>query len=191
MIYLITGKKRAGKDTTADFLKSYIGGRKIALADPMKMVAQVMFDWDYNHIEHYKETVDPRYGISPRQFLQTFGTEYAQFYLSDKFPEYKTTTGRTLWAKYLVNTIKKYPEVNNWFVSDVRFPHEVEEVTKAFDDVKVLKIIRPDHICKDEHCSETSIDEIISDVVMFNTGTLTDYDNMIHDYVRRNYSWMA
>lgn len=183
MIYLITGKKRAGKDTTAEYLKSYLGGRKIALADPMKLVAQILFDWDFQHIENYKEVIDHRYGISPRQFLQTFGTEFAQFYLSERFPDYASITGRTLWAKYMINTIRKYPEIPHWFVSDVRFPHEVEEVKKEFDKVTVLKVIRPYYLCSDTHCSETSVDEIVPDDYLYNEGTLDDYKNTVRDYL--------
>ena len=90
MIYLITGKKRAGKDTLGDIATEMSDNCfKESLAQPMKDIAEFLFPWGTTEMNEEKEKVDPGYGISPRQFLQVFGTDFMQTYLSEKFPEYK------------------------------------------------------------------------------------------------------
>jgi hypothetical protein len=181
-IFLITGKKRAGKDTLADVMLEQTKGVKESFASPMKDIASILFGWGMNFMENKKEVMDHTFGISPRQFLQVFGTDFMQFFLSEKFPTYETITGRSFWAKNLIGRIKTH-EDSNWLtpesivtVPDLRFPHEVDTLQKTFGDaVTVIRVVRPSLECQDNHPSEKEMDAIVADYTIENTGTLEEY----------------
>lgn len=175
MIIGITGKKRAGKDTAGDILVSILGGAKVAYANPMKETASNLFGWSRQHIEDYKEEVDPEWGISPRQFLQVLGTEFMQLMLSEKFPLYAETTGRSFWAKRLLKLAKDRP----LFITDVRFPHEIKELKEHQKEtgemVFIIRIHR--NVCdgvQDLHASEQEMEAIPANQVFENNGTKED-----------------
>lgn len=177
-IFLITGKKRAGKDTLADVMLEQNKGVKESFASPMKDIASILFGWGMNFMENKKEVMDHTFGISPRQFLQVFGTDFMQLFLSEKFPEYAKTTGRSFWAKFLVRKLKSdlYSSSDIICVPDLRFPHEVEVMRKEFKDaVTVIRVVRPSFECQDNHPSEKEMDAIIADYTIENTGTLEEY----------------
>lgn len=180
MIVGICGRKRAGKDTVGSMMIRYLGGRKRSLADPMKEVASIMFGWDAERIEQHKEETDPKWGISPRQFLQVFGTEFAQHMLSDMFPSYKAITGRKLWVNNLIDNASK----DNYyvFVCDVRFLHEAEAIRQQKGSM-IIKVIRPGYFCEDSHSSEQDIDKIEYDHLIVNDGTLDDLNVKVSDLV--------
>ncbi len=74
---MLTGGKGCGKDTVATIIKKYLGtnSKKFALAYPMKEVAKELFMWDDSHTDGaLKERKDDSWSISPRRFLQEFGT---------------------------------------------------------------------------------------------------------------------
>ena len=94
-----------GKDSTADIIVSHFGYRKHSLADVMKEACRVIFGWTDKHLYgELKEVIDPRYGISPRHALQTLGTEWGQYKLSE-YDSFKETTGRKLWVNSLLNRV--------------------------------------------------------------------------------------
>lgn len=188
-IFLITGRKRAGKDTLADIMLEQTSGVKESFAQPMKNVACLLFGWGTATLENEKETIDPVFGISPRQFLQVFGTDFMQLFLSEKFPDYAKTTGRAFWAKNLIERVKEY-EDSNWspspsivVVSDLRFPHEVETLQNAFpNDVVVIRVERPSLNSIDMHPSELEMNSIIADYIIHNEGTLEEYQNTCKEF---------
>lgn len=180
----ITGKARHGKDTFAKYLKQGLdiyllnsaNVQIIRLSDPLKDMAKKAFLWDDDTIENKKDEIDKNYGISPRQVLQTLGTEWGQFTLSVYSPEFASTTGRKLWIKNILSRIKN-SDIDIAIVPDVRFVHEHKEF---FDDKEVLyfsiKIIRPDFqgITESNHVSETEMDAIVHDIEIYNDSTLSD-----------------
>ena len=48
----IMGKKGSGKDTVSDYLVSHYGYKKMAFADPIKQMAQIIFDLDISQIPY-------------------------------------------------------------------------------------------------------------------------------------------
>ena len=88
MIVGVSGLKRSGKDTVAELLVKEYGFERYSFADPIKEAMSIVFDWDDRYLYgELKEIIDPRWGISPRQVFQHFGTEYAQHILPEVFPE--------------------------------------------------------------------------------------------------------
>ena len=73
----LTGRAGAGKDTVADLLVAARGGRKIAYAGPLKEACAALFCLTPHqlHDPTGKETMDPRWGRTPRQIMQYVGTD--------------------------------------------------------------------------------------------------------------------
>ena len=64
----IIGKKYSGKDTAADYLVTNHNFTKMAFADPVKKITKELFNFNNEQLYgNLKETVDERWGISPRE----------------------------------------------------------------------------------------------------------------------------
>lgn len=182
----VMGKKRSGKDTVANYFVRYHNCMRYAFADPMKEMVKKAFLWDEEWVNgKYKETIDIRWGISPRQALQHIGTEWAQLGLCKAYEEFEKITGRNLWVKNFIYSFlhhKKPPTV----ISDVRFPHEIEAIKNSPDLAGVkkifIKIERPEiEKIKDDHESEKYIDVLTFDYKIINDGTIEELENKAGD----------
>jgi len=165
MIIGITGHARHGKDTVADFICDLTAPDfyKCALADTMKVVASIVFGWDFDDLyTDKKDEVDPKWGISPRHVLQSLGTEWGQYKLSE-YDSFREKTGRLLWTRSLLNTIG---DDDNAVIADVRFPHEADAIKKRGG--KIVMIRRPGWPVDMTHDSEKAIEEIKPDYVIRN-----------------------
>lgn len=198
MIIGVTGKKRSGKDTVANYLVDSWGFKRYGFADPMKKMVKEAFLWDDERVDgSEKETIDPRWGISPRQALQHIGTEYAQYSLPDNFPEFKKLINRKLWVKRFkfwyekeINETNKYNLKHNFnttldvVVSDVRFLHEVQEL-KGMGGI-ILRVNRPEaNNAEDPHPSETEMDSIKPHFTLDNEGTFNVLYKKIDQVLRK------
>ena len=171
MIIGITGHARHGKDSTADIIVSHFGYRKHSLADVMKEACRVIFGWTDKHLYgELKEVIDPRYGISPRHALQTLGTEWGQYKLSE-YDSFKETTGRKLWVNSLLNRVH-----GDTVISDVRFPHEAEAIRERGGFI--IRVNR-DYPVDLTHESERAVDDIEPDFFVDNFGTLSDLEILV------------
>jgi len=172
MIIAFTGYLQSGKDTAADYLlarnKSF---KKYSLAQPLKEAAKIMFGFTDDQVYGVgKDVIDSRYGIKPREVLQTLGTEYAQKTLPTMFPEFEKTIGRNLWVSRFLEM-----RPDNCVLSDLRFPHEADAV-KSIGGY-VIRVLRPDKVphSKDLHESEKYIQELEVDSEIINDGSLVDF----------------
>ncbi|MCP4395678.1 MAG: hypothetical protein GY804_15630, partial [Alphaproteobacteria bacterium] len=66
MIIALTGYKQAGKDSVAKTLIKEFGFTRYAFADVIRRCIGDIFLWSPEHMEKEKETIDPRWGVSPR-----------------------------------------------------------------------------------------------------------------------------
>ena len=180
MILGICGRKRSGKDTVADYITEHYNFTRYGFADPIKRAVCEAFGWDQDEMEkpENKERVDPTWGISYRQALQDMGTDWAQLGLSKRYPEFKRVTGRTMWVKRFLQEVENYPE-KNWVVSDIRFHHEMYELSKT-PNFYSIKVTRPENNnIIDMHYSERDIDKLQTNCKIINDGTLDDlYDKV-------------
>ena len=166
MILAVIGYKQSGKDTVADYLVTKGFQKAQKLADPFKIATCKWFGWDQRHYDgDLKEVIDPKWGFSPRQFWQVFGTELMQYKLGELLPEYKKTCGRAIWVKVLKQWLDE--RTGDFVLSDMRFPHEAELI-----DATIIRLYRGENT--DIHESETSIDLIKPDYEVYNTGTLDE-----------------
>lgn len=74
----LLGPAGAGKSSVAGYLAEQYGAVRYSLAAPLKEIAMRTLDLSHEQCwgtQAQKEADDPRYGFSPRWFLQRLGTE--------------------------------------------------------------------------------------------------------------------
>lgn len=168
MIIAISGYKHSGKTTAAGYIADNYGYEEYALASPLKAALTVMFGYDHSHMYGpKKDEEDPRFGISPRQMLQTLGTEWGQFDLQAASTKFRVVTGRDLWVKRFYYMVWK-PGVN-YVISDVRFQHEIQALKDIDTTYSVMVLGGLDD---DDHASEER--NLKTDVVIDNDGSVED-----------------
>lgn len=146
-IYLLSGKARHGKDTTASFLKKFYekDGKKVIYSRAgkyIKFYAMEMSDWDGS--EENK----------PRELLQNLGTEIIRNRLNK--------------SEMLIQRQIDDIEIYSYFydaiiVPDIRLPREIESIKKKFDNVVTIKINRINFDSdltnnQSKHITETAMD---------------------------------
>ena len=83
----LVGVERSGKDTIADYLVANHNFKKHNMANPIREIAKIMFNWTTDLLTGpAKDIVDPITGIKPRDFFTWFGTDIAQFAIYEQFP---------------------------------------------------------------------------------------------------------
>lgn len=158
----IAGPARSGKDTAASIICSeFHGFYQYSLATPMKRMLAAGFGIDMSspYWAERKEDIIPALGRSPRQLLQTLGTEW----------------GRELVAKnvWLVTATKEYIKFGpGMVISDVRFDNEAEWVRDLGG--LLIHISRKDCPLVNAHSSEAGIRVDDHDLVLANDGTIEE-----------------
>jgi hypothetical protein len=147
----------------------------------MKEACSIIFGWDLDFMDKHKEDADPSLGISPRQALMLLGTEFGQHMLCEKYPQFKETTGRKLWAKRVLATYRSEKPTDRLVISDLRFPHEAEAVREKGG--KVIRVIRPQWPVDLSHESESAVDSVPYDYLISNSGSLTDLEMKVLDLI--------
>lgn len=124
-IVAVCGLKRSGKDCFADAICATYGYEKIKIAEGLKDMLKVLFDFTDEQLEtDAKDIVDPTLGVSPRKVMQFMGTEIMQHEIQKLLP----TVGRNFWVNKLINKhIEKHPH-KKFVISDLRFYHEYERL---------------------------------------------------------------
>jgi hypothetical protein len=93
-------ERRAGKDTSCDYLIQKYGGVKLSFAEPLYQILN--YAQDVCGFEHSKD----------RKFLQYIGTEWAR------------TINDDVWVDLLIKKVNGLSNHSNIFVSDLRFKNE-------------------------------------------------------------------
>lgn len=214
MIIGIIGKKGVGKDTLVDYLIEKYNLEKYSFADPLKKTLIEMFCLKPEQVyqQELKEVIDPRWGITPREMMQVFGTDMIQNNINKFFPTLKTQP-RLFWVRHFVNNYQerlKNESDLKIIISDVRFLHEA----KALKEIGgiLIRLTRPklkeegqeenqDQKQFNQHCSEVELDdyqeidfEIVNDDSLdelFEKGSiLIDKIISIHKSNGKQISWM-
>ena len=169
------GRAGAGKDTAADVIKSMYpaGVTTMAFAQPLKDICSQAFLLDplaYAD-RRMKETVDPRWGMSPRQMAQRLGTDFFR----ELDPDFWVKRARFALEDKIGGTV---------IFTDVRFLNEAEFVSEELGGMLVyLDADRRLNLeCSDRlHASEREVYEIrrLCDAVVENNGDLLEFRNKI------------
>jgi hypothetical protein len=173
-IIAICGAKRSGKDVLASHIVNKYGYTRLSFAEPLKHIVKLLFDFNDQQVgliegsNDEKDTLDERWGISPRKALQFVGTEILQNKIQELLPNVK----RDYFANILLSKI----EYNKTYViSDLRFIHEYDKIKHL--DIQIIKVIRPSIITDEQHLSENEYMYIPVDKEIVNDGTFEDYIN--------------
>lgn len=162
MIIGLCGHKRTGKDTIAAILVENHGFEQIALADPIKEIAMLMFGWDFHMvygIEYDREQIIPAWGFSVRHALERIGTELGRELHSE------------VWIRKALRRAENSTK-QGVVISDVRFHNEVKAIRDVYGII--WKVERPGFEGDAAHASEMEIDDIRGDRTIVNDGTLLD-----------------
>jgi hypothetical protein len=174
----IAGKKRAGKDTVASILQAKDPDqvRCIHLADPIKHAVRSWFGWTSEHTDgHLKETVDPRWLITPRLAMQLLGTDVARQLHPD------------IWVRCALARVAIFGN-RIVLIPDVRFTNEARAIRQ--EGGLVLRIYR-DRTDRhgDEHPSEMEMDSpefasLVTHEIRNNTDELSDLRAKVQTFWR-------
>lgn len=170
-IYVICGKARHGKDTTALAIKKAYKDKKVinlSYGSYIKEFAKNISDWD------------GRDETKPRVLLQQLGTEVIRNNIDKDF-----------FIKRLCNDIRVYSYYFDVItISDARFPDEIMTPKKLFDNVITIKVVRSNFdtnltLEEQKHSTETALDGFNDyDYVIENNGTIDELDKKVLKIVK-------
>ena len=157
----ISGRKRSGKDTVAGLIVGMLPKTsKTSFADPIKAMLKwgLGLSWAQLYGDQ-KEVMDVRYGRTPRELMQSLGTEWG-----------RDLVGADVWVfglKQLLDGQKGTTVV----IPDVRFENEAALCRKYG---YVIHVERPGLPVTDVHRSEVGIAFHPDDRVILNDGSLAE-----------------
>lgn len=169
MIIGLGYKKQVGKDTVGKYLVGYYGFRRRAFADSVKSACQTLFGFTEGqmNLEHLKEEVDERWGITPRKAMQQVGSGMRKIF------------GDDFWLRKL-----NIPKDTDIVITDIRHKNEFDFVCS--NGGILIKITRSD-IATDNHETETALDgETGWDYIIENKGSLEDLCNQVDAIMLEN-----
>ncbi|CAH0154181.1 deoxynucleotide monophosphate kinase [Pseudomonas mediterranea] len=160
----LAGLARSGKSTAADHLVRNHLLEHYAFADPLRSGLMEIFNLDPDDFEGTKKELPVDWlGRSPRELMQSMGTEWA-----------RQLVHPDVWVKiaeqnlnYLQNTLSS---VVGFVVSDVRFENEAEFIRQRGGTI--LHIVRPDAPSVNPHVSEAGIQHQRGDITVYNSRSI-------------------
>src|SRR5262245_11366742 len=171
----LLGKAGSGKSTLAEYLVKKYGATRFSFAGPLKELAIRLLEFSkeqvYGTLEQ-KETVDPRYGISPRVFMQRLGQGVRDIIYPNVWIEACFENMKTVESDIYIKTENAKGREAKWegigkiwdgplfVIDDVRYPNEVSYIKEKRG--KILKLICTDDLNKlrETHPSEAQVDMI-------------------------------
>ncbi len=171
----LTGKAGSGKDTAGHYFSRNHGFELYAFAWPIKSGLEAMFDlppqvWRRDH----KEVPIPWLGKSPRQLMQSLGTEWGRKLVD---PHIWVRTMEHRWS--IVQTM----ETPRMCVTDVRFDDEAEAI--KLRGGHILRIVRPGVLPVSAHESEAGIDDRYVDWTILNGDSLRSLEHRVLEIMER------
>lgn len=166
----LTGRARSGKDTVGTILRDQTYTKTISFAEPIRNALRGMMGLTDEHFHgKLKEVPLPWLGKSPRQLMQTLGTEWGRQIVHD-----------SLWlmlAEQSVDELRAY----NWNVAitDVRFENEADLIRRKGG--RVWHVRRDGIAAVSAHASEAGVayQPEFGDVLIDNNGSIEDLERQV------------
>ena len=161
MLIGLCGAAGSGKNTVAEFLTEFA---QIAFADPLYECVSTITGLPVDRLKdrEVKEAVMPHLGKSPRQLLQTLGTEWG-----------RGTVHPEIWIRIAMERAGRRPNV---VITDVRFDNEAQAIVDAGGEV--WRVARPGWRCLADaaatHPSEAGVSNHLIARTIDNSGSLDD-----------------
>lgn len=185
-IILIAGKKQSGKDTVSKYLSEKYNYLQLSFAQELKRQAthyvsdifrdskNKLFSLDFEDEEFKKQVIPYKYNTKKRTYrelLQYFGTEFVREFFDD-----------SIWAKIVVDKIKKFDYWDKFVISDFRFKNEFNTLRDSLsNDYKIvtMRVDRFNADTKDIHISENDLNDFDFDYILENNDTLESLYNTV------------
>jgi hypothetical protein len=161
-IVILAGKKRSGKTESCNLLNDAVNNNLLDFedviilnyADSLKDICKSVFNLTYSqlHNETQKETIDKRWGVTPRRLMQGVGDMFRK-YLKQEIPELNMKY-ETIFIENTVMRIKNIMEAFDKdliIVGDARLQEEID-ISKDFNAVSIR--LHRENNDKDSHISE-------------------------------------
>jgi len=169
-------KARAGKDTVAGMLQDAFSAKKAAFADPIRDSLRAMLGLTDKHFfGSLKEVPIDWLGKSPRQLMQTLGTEWGRGLINED-----------IWLLIAGQKIGKiHGEGHHAVITDVRFENEASYIRAKGG--AVWHILRDNAQPVAAHASEAGVlFHPGKDVFINNNGTLSELFERVYDAFEEN-----
>jgi dephospho-CoA kinase len=188
-VICLTGVKRSGKDTVAEYLCQKYGYKNIKISAPLKESLKVLFGFTEEELEgESKDKNHEIWDVTPRKVMQFFGTEVMQYKLNDIMP----WCGRCFWIDRLIReNIDPLGADERVVISDMRFMHEYEKlVSLSCEKVfwRIERDVNGEHRkeVNTEHSSESELVRIPVNNIVKNTGTIDELYKTIERILRKS-----
>ena len=164
MIIGLTGRAFSGKDTVGAYLARAHNFSLLAFADPIRDALMAAFGLDYRVFKpENKEVVIDWIGQSPRQLMQTLGTDWGRDMVKN-----------TIWTDQMEQRIRRSLQAgdSDIVITDVRFWTEAALIARLGG--QVWRVARPaaTTTAHTGHVSETEMESIPVHHTLTNDGTL-------------------
>ncbi len=173
----ILGRKRVGKDTTADYLTDNYDFTKIAIAQPVKESCKIAFNLSNYDVNDGKDILHEKWNKTPREILVWYATHIFRNEINNFMPGSKDNHWINL-AMDKWNNLKNINENAKVVLSDVRFQNCIDIIHN--NGGIIIKIVN-DNVEKDEN--ENHIDNLVGDYLIVNHGTQEELYKKIEEIV--------
>lgn len=160
----LTGKVNAGKTLVASMLPGF---RQIGFADPLYngLAAMLEVDPDFLRARETKESSIPDIGRSPRELLQTLGTDWGRDLVHPHL--------WTVLARRRIEWMQREGITDRVAICDVRFANEVELIRSLGGEV--WRVVRPGaETTPHQHRSENGLPDAVIDCTIVNDCGIDD-----------------
>lgn len=183
MLIGLCGAAGAGKNAVAEILRAKHGFVHFGFADPLYRAVSAVTGLSVDSLRdrRLKETTIDWIGKSPRQLLQTMGTEWGRQMVRDD-----------LWIEIAMRQAAKAHEYlrgrGGVAITDCRFENEAVAIKQAGEGNVIWRVERRSTCLSPEaakHSSEAGIPEYLVDAVIDNNGTLADLAEHVNAALQR------
>lgn len=166
----LAGPAYCGKDTVGKILREQFPVRTASFADPIRDMLRKTFNLTAEHFYgSLKEVPLPWLNKSPRQLMQTLGTEWGRGLVHED-----------LWLMLAEQKIKQYHDSGyHAAITDCRFENEATRIRQAGG--VIWHIQRGDVKSVSAHKSEAGVAYRFGDTIIDNNGTLEQLQDEVCD----------
>jgi len=187
ILFGLAGKARVGKDTGAHYLAQRIGLEHLSFAAPIKDMQQVGFLLTHEDLHGIsKETLIPELNRSPRELMQTLGTEWGRDKVNPRIWLYAARQRLRRSRHEHLHYHGKFPGA---VFSDVRFDNEATWIRNQGG--LVVHILRSNATKVSKHKSESGVLFGVGDVKITNEGSLEEFEEKLRDIATQEIALMA
>lgn len=159
----VSGRARTGKDTIVRYLTENYGYQQLSFAEPLRQFVCNLTGIDRGALDEVKEDIVAWIGKSPRQMLQTLGTDWGRLLVNEN-----------IWVLVgmdsALRTLRHAGKPSAF--SDVRFDNEADAIRQRGG--RIIHVVRPDALEVSGHVSEAGVERRRGDYVVVNDGSLGD-----------------